>query len=370
MSEYQVFEFQKLTGVLSEDDRKILRKVSSRGTIHPTYFFNEYHFGDFKEKPENWMGDLFDVHLYAADWGTQRLLITVPEASVPAHPLFGPKKIKDDDRFVTCAMKAHKKKYTLIEWETHTTEELIPVFDPDVTTGKQDWLYFLCQLREEILQGDHRSLYLGWLTKLSWDLLSPSDVEPFLPAGLKTLTEAQKVLVKWLNIKPEVLEAAAEDSPDLTSLVQASIEGSKNLSVACRPVREIEDRLPYFEALAMDRARTLRLQQEKERIQMRDVRIQMIGLSLDEHLKSLATRFKEDGAKTNRYENLVRFAGEVKEAFDRAGQRERFDEMLQSSMESYWRKIKLLNLMKEEGLLKNLTPPQCAPSTIFKPKKK
>jgi len=90
----------------------------------------------------------------------------------------------------------------------------------------------LGRLRDDILQGDYRPLYLGWLKAMSLesdhyeeDEDDPdnffNDPEPPLPAGLKRLTPPLKALADFFEIDPFLISAASEQSPDLTPLQQA-----------------------------------------------------------------------------------------------------------------------------------------------------
>jgi len=54
-----------------------------------------------------------------------------------------------------------------------------------------DWMARLLPLRDELLRGDTRPLYLGWLARLGNGELQDSDRQPPLPNGLQTLTPAQ-----------------------------------------------------------------------------------------------------------------------------------------------------------------------------------
>src|SRR5438132_10072714 len=47
MSEYQYYEFQAIDRKLGEKELRALRDLSTRASITPTSFVNEYNFGDF-----------------------------------------------------------------------------------------------------------------------------------------------------------------------------------------------------------------------------------------------------------------------------------------------------------------------------------
>ena len=78
MSEYQYYEFQAIDRPLSRDETAAVRALSTRATITPTRFVNEYQWGDFKGDPLTLMARYYDAHLYFANWGTHRLMLRLP----------------------------------------------------------------------------------------------------------------------------------------------------------------------------------------------------------------------------------------------------------------------------------------------------
>jgi hypothetical protein len=79
----------------------------------------------------------------------------------------------------------------------------------------------LIQLRNDILDGDYRCLYLAWLKAVT--LEDPDDVageqEPPVPAGLQKLTPALQRLAQFFDIDPHLIESAAAASPAKTLAV-------------------------------------------------------------------------------------------------------------------------------------------------------
>ena len=111
-------------------------------------------------------------------------------------------------------------------------------FELDEEEGFDEWmeerglLSTLTRLRDDILQGDHRALYLAWLKAITLesgyydeDEEDPdnffNDPEPRLPAGLKQLTPPLKPFADFFEIDPFLISAASEQSPDLTPIQQA-----------------------------------------------------------------------------------------------------------------------------------------------------
>ena len=61
MSEYQYYEFIAIDEPLTPKQMAELRACSSRANITPTGFVNEYHWGDLKGDPVDWMRRFFDA---------------------------------------------------------------------------------------------------------------------------------------------------------------------------------------------------------------------------------------------------------------------------------------------------------------------
>jgi hypothetical protein len=81
------------------------------------------------------------------------------------------------------------------------------------------WLSNLAGLRDELLQGDFRVLYLAWLkakTRVSdehYPFMDESDIlEPSLPNNLQELSDAQASFVEFFKVNQDLIAAAAKNS--------------------------------------------------------------------------------------------------------------------------------------------------------------
>lgn len=72
------------------------------------------------------------------------------------------------------------------------------------------WMRRLAPLRDELLRGDLRPLYLGWLAAAGE--LDDADREPEVPPGLANLSPAQQALAEFIEVDPDMLAAAAAGS--------------------------------------------------------------------------------------------------------------------------------------------------------------
>ena len=91
-------------------------------------------------------------------------------------------------------------------------------------------------LRNEILRGDERPLYLGWLCGLTHDYdLDERLDDPELPVpdNLGNLSASQQALVELMGIDEDLLAVAAEKSKTRSNKTDTAVEkGLEQLSVA------------------------------------------------------------------------------------------------------------------------------------------
>lgn len=215
MSEYQYYEFVAVDQPLTSKQQAELRKHSSRATITASSFINEYHWGSFKGDATAWMQQYFDAHVYSASWGSCCLLLRAPANALDLSMLDACQSCDnrewqdDQDAF-------NRSRYGdnyLLAWHfSDDTGENERFWSED---DGPDWMLRLLPLRAELLRGDARPLYLGWLARLCAGQLDDEHVEPPVPAGLTELTPAQQALAEFLVLDVDLLAAAASASSEL-----------------------------------------------------------------------------------------------------------------------------------------------------------
>jgi hypothetical protein len=75
-----------------------------------------------------------------------------------------------------------------------------------------EYLSVLFPLRDELLRGDARVLYLGWLFAVLHGSVGEEEEEPVIPANLGQLTEAQQGFVDFFCLDEDLVAEAAEAS--------------------------------------------------------------------------------------------------------------------------------------------------------------
>ncbi len=205
MSEYQYYEFLAIDRPLSSREMDHLRAISTRARITPVSFVNEYNWGQLNADPTDMMRRFFDAHVYLAGYGAALFMVRLPLEAVEEQTLMA---------FCTTSHVTFEKlpQHWLLTWSLlGETEEYDP-FDFVEDTG---WMARLAPVREELLRGDLRSLYIGWLRAVTTGETGADAPEPMALNGLQELTVAQQALAEFLDVDEDLLSGAGIGSPPL-----------------------------------------------------------------------------------------------------------------------------------------------------------
>jgi hypothetical protein len=202
MSEYQRYEFMTIDRPLTRDQLDAVNGLSSHIEASSTHALIEYHWGDFKHDPIKVLYKFFDAFLYWANWGAPRLAFRFPHGILPADLIEG----YDLDDFV--AFTQHQD-YDILD--IHFGEMEAPDEWVDYELGS------LIAIRDELMEGDLRALYIVWLAGQSMMGSYDEDEDyeisvPAVPPGFGKLTAAQQALAELFRVPDELLVAAARHS--------------------------------------------------------------------------------------------------------------------------------------------------------------
>ncbi len=223
MSEYQRYEFMTVDRPLTRAEQAKVDALSSHIKVTATHALIEYHWGDFKHDPIAVLRDFFDGFLYWANWGSPHFALRFPHGVLPADLIDN----YDCDDLVTFTKSP---KWDILEMQFGEMES------PD------QWVEYdlgsLIGIREELMNGDLRALYIAWLAsqRFIWDNDEEEDAEdgdywdeeeeeeeneegddelrgvPAVPPNFGKLTAAQRALAELLQISQELLLAVARHS--------------------------------------------------------------------------------------------------------------------------------------------------------------
>ncbi|WP_159916075.1 hypothetical protein [Pantoea sp. 18069] len=203
MSEYQYYEFAAIDRPLTRDEMAELRAISTRAAITPSGFTNHYEWGDLKADPADWMQRYFDAFVHSANWCSCQLSLRLPKAvfrKAELEPFASPFALSIEP----------SNTHWILRWTLAESED----YDRFAEDDGAGWMPRLMPLRDELMRGDLRPLYLGWLA--AGDALRDDTLEPEVPSGLTELSPAQQALAEFLEIDPDLLEAASMGSAAAT----------------------------------------------------------------------------------------------------------------------------------------------------------
>ncbi|HEY2169932.1 MAG TPA: hypothetical protein VGJ30_09935 [Candidatus Angelobacter sp.] len=202
MSEYQYYEFRAMDRPLTTTEMSELRSISTRAVITSTSFTNHYEWGDLKADPFKLLEKYFDSFVYIANCGTRILCFRLP------HDLVDDKQLKS----ILPGETAHIREsgsFVIVTFESE-------VEDSEWDDGTQ-WMGSLAPLRQDLLRGDFRSLYLGWLICLQNGEFSQNISEPAVPDGLGELSAPLHSLIEFLDLREDFIKVAAQASAPLNA---------------------------------------------------------------------------------------------------------------------------------------------------------
>lgn len=216
MSEYQYYEFLAIDKPLTAEQQAAIRKLSSRVNPTSTQAVFVYNYGDFRSEPKEVLAKYFDTMLYITNWGTRQLMMRFPKNAV---------RIQDFKPYLYD---------NNIEVETVGNYVILDImYSPEegwdgMWLEGEGMLSGLVSLREDILKGDLRVLYLAWLQIAQYeaDMLEEDEdlTEPPVPPNLKKLSPALRNFIEFFNLDQDLVAAAAQASPNAAE-VNRDLEG-------------------------------------------------------------------------------------------------------------------------------------------------
>lgn len=199
--EYQYYEFQAVDRPLNKAEREYVQSLSSRVKPTATRAVFTYSYADFRGKPLSVLEKCFDAMLYMANWGSYQLAFRFPKSAVNVSAL----EIYCLDDIIEVSVTA---KHIILNIEIHEEE------GGGWIEENNGWLSALLPLRQAILQGDYRVLYLAWLQAAAVSVYLEEDAqEPPIPPNLQKLSAPLQSFIDWLKIDPDLITVAAQASP-------------------------------------------------------------------------------------------------------------------------------------------------------------
>ena len=252
MSEYQCYQWKKVGRSLSSKQRKEVSSLSSHISVTADSAEVTYNWGDFKHDPQVVLARYFDIFLYEANWGTQRVGFR-----------FDPDTV-DTDRLVdfTVGDSLEIKKteggiFIEVWFEENWIESSYSYYDQYEDTGGWWRLEAFESIYRQIRQGDYRGLFLLWLKGCE---LSPKEEKRVaLPNGMAKLEEEHRILIDFVGVNERLIKQAAERSRPLPK--KKKVEEPLDIHLSKLPVDRKED---YVRRLVSEDAHTVQSDLKRE----------------------------------------------------------------------------------------------------------
>jgi len=367
MSEYQYHEWQTIDRPLTDKERAEVNKLSSHIDVRSTGAWVEYSWGDFKHDPKQVLAKYFDAYLYMANWGSRELMFRFPKALLD-------RQLVEPYCLEYCVELSAVGDYWILRIALGDDQS-----DSDWIEEGSGWLPALAPLRNDILLGDLRALYLAWLANIEYTDLDEDDPEPPAPAGLTKLTAPLIRLAQFLEIDKHLLKAAAAGSTDQQStpdhvlrdaiahlprsecddLLWRLAQGEINLgphllrrlheligspdSVA-QPQRRVGDLLAARDRLAKAEQQKQRRAAEAKRIQELEALAQREAAVWQEVDQLIQT------SQAKAYKEAVRLLEQLRDLADYNGTQAAFEGRLRQLTQQYARRPSLMAALKSAGL--------------------
>jgi len=381
MSEYQYYEFAAIDRALTAAEMAQLRRVSTRGHVSASGFVNHYEWGGLKADPADWMRRYFDAFVYTANWCSCQLSLRLPLATFDEAEL---------QPFATGGALTFNAtdEHWIIGWSLDESDN----YDRFGMEDGSGWMGRLAPLRDELLRGDLRPLYLGWLATAGQ--ADDDALEPQPPAGLADLSPAQRALVEFIEIDVDLLAGAAAGGPpqaasddlaqaaaldtwlagwsrdEMAAVLKLSVQGQGREAerrIRTRHAMWLKEQRPTSAAPAArrsvaqlrelaqsaSRVRLARQEQERaaqaaERQHQREVTLRLLMADVDQRwaaIDALAARGSASG-----YEQAVRALTDLAEGYALTSSRKDFDRGLRRLLVRHATRGALLRRLTEAGL--------------------
>jgi hypothetical protein len=282
------------------------------------------------------------------------------------------------------------KTHWMITWSLEESEN----YDRFGMEDGRGWMTRLAPVRDELLRGDLRSLYIGWLPAVAGEMMDDDETEPLSVSGLANPTAAQQALAEFLEVDPDLLVGAGMGSPaapeteisrremekwidalpreETNSILKQLLEGNgqqAERSIRSRfaswrrglqtgdtdaPRRTVGDLQQNAQ-----KARQIRLEKEKRDRKQREIKRREKRKA---YLKNLSNDFPKAWASVKEpvergsgrgYDEACRILVDIAEAYDLFATKKKFQQELKKFMADHLRRKALILRLVKAGIWKD-----------------
>jgi len=204
MSELQIVRFQAIDRPLSDKQLDFMERQSSRAEFTKWEFKVEYHYSSFRGDVDGMLRNGYDVFLTYSNYGCREIRMRLPHGLPFAKRVWS--KYISAEGLTWSADKSGKA--GILTLAPYLEEAFDPVWEFD------DYLDATTKLRELLIAGDLRALYVLWLcSAMSSSGDDDAVTEPPVPHGLANVPDEAADLLAFFEADPLLVDAAAIGIP-------------------------------------------------------------------------------------------------------------------------------------------------------------
>ncbi|MEG4425227.1 MULTISPECIES: hypothetical protein [unclassified Microcoleus] len=211
---------------MTQSEQEALSQLSSRAQISSNRAIFVYSYGDLPGNEKQLLVKYFDAMFYIANWGSLQLMFRFPKGLIDVELM---QKYCVEDIVEVSEIND----FVILEISINEEEGF------DGWIEGEGNLSSLIGLRQEILQGDYRLLYLAWLKGITYlDELDDEDederddddenneegLEPPVPPNFGKLSSSLQAFIDIFELDEHLLKAAISASVTKPSIPESSIK--------------------------------------------------------------------------------------------------------------------------------------------------
>lgn len=203
MSEYQYVAFQAVDGPLSDEQLAFAQRQSTRAEVSRWSFSVEYQYSDFGGDVDGLLRRGYDVFLQYANYGIREIKLRLPNG-MPFDKRVCERYLDGENSSWKRDAKGSGGILTLSPF--HESGDLEDVWE------MQKPLEAAIRVRERLMRGDLRPLYLLWLCATNNAYSDPGEmIEPPVPHGIGEAATWGGEVLTFFGLDPLMLVAAGKD---------------------------------------------------------------------------------------------------------------------------------------------------------------
>jgi hypothetical protein len=203
VSEYQYVVFQAVDGPLNDTQLEFAQRQSTRAEVSRWSLSVEYHYSSFRGDVDGLLRRGYDVYLQYTNYGSREIKLRM-QSGMPFAKSVWSKYV--DGKHLNWKSDANGSGGILSLHPFHEESDVGDVWET------QKYLDAAIAIRERLISGDLRALYLLWLCAADDDYNDPEVmIEPPVPHGIAESATYGGELLRFFGLDPLLLVAAGKD---------------------------------------------------------------------------------------------------------------------------------------------------------------